>query len=60
MSKHKKIPKFNNFSEEEKFWSENESTNYIDWGKAKKVICLSLKPTSFILPQTNLLSIKGG
>lgn len=46
MSKHKKIPKFNNFSEEEKFWSENDSTDYIDWHMAKKVVFPNLKPST--------------
>jgi predicted DNA binding CopG/RHH family protein len=30
----KKIPKFKNEDEERDFWSENSSTDYVDWSKA--------------------------
>ena len=31
----KKIPKFSSEAEEQKFWKEADSTEYIDWSKAK-------------------------
>ncbi len=31
----KEIPKFKNETEERKFWSENDSTDFIDWKNAK-------------------------
>ncbi len=37
MKKLKKIPLFNSEDEERAFWAENDTTEFIDWGKAKKV-----------------------
>lgn len=34
MKKLKKIPKFKNEDEEDKFWSTHDSTDYVDWKKA--------------------------
>lgn len=34
MKKLKKIPRFKNEDEEDRFWSAHDSTQYIDWGKA--------------------------
>ena len=42
----KKLPEFRNENEEFEFWSENDSTNYIDWSKAKKSNFPELKPTA--------------
>lgn len=42
----KKIPKFKNEDEEAEFWNTHDSTEYLDWSKAKKVIFPNLKPTS--------------
>ncbi len=42
----KKIPKFKNEEEEREFWNTHDSTDYIDWSKAKMVIFPNLKPTS--------------
>ena len=33
----KRIPKFSNENEEREFWSTHDSTDYIDWSKAKRV-----------------------
>jgi len=38
MNKRKQIPKFRSEDEERRFWNSHDSTAYIDWGKAKKVI----------------------
>jgi predicted DNA binding CopG/RHH family protein len=42
----KAIPKFQNEAEERKFWESHDSTEYLDWSKAKKVILPNLKPSS--------------
>lgn len=46
MQKLKKIPKFKNEDEEAEFWNTHDSTEYVDWSKAKNVIFPNLKPTS--------------
>ncbi|MEA3296099.1 MAG: CopG family antitoxin, partial [Patescibacteria group bacterium] len=35
MRKLKKIPKFKNEDMERKFWSDSDSTKYVDWEKSK-------------------------
>ena len=37
--------KFKNEDEERKFWSNHDSTDYVDWKKGKKVILSNLKPS---------------
>jgi len=58
----KPIPKFANEAEEQAFWSQEDSTDYLDWTKARKVVLPNLKPTtktiSLRLPQHLLDSIK--
>lgn len=34
MNKLKQIPKFKNETEEDRFWSTHDSTDYVDWSKA--------------------------
>lgn len=46
MKKLKKIPKFKNEKEEAEFWSIHDSTEYIDYSKAKRVIFPNLKPST--------------
>jgi predicted DNA binding CopG/RHH family protein len=63
MSKqHKTTPKFANEAEERAFWEANDSTDYLDWTKAQRVVLPNLKPTtktiSLRLPQHLLDSIK--
>ncbi len=41
----KKIPKFSSEDEEREFWSHADSTEYIDWSKAKDRSLSRLKPT---------------
>lgn len=41
-----KIPKFKNISQEKKFWEEHDSTDYVDWSSAKRVIFPNLKPST--------------
>lgn len=58
----KKIPKFKNEDEERDFWATHDSTDYIDWSKAKRVILPNLKPSvrtiSLRLPESMLQEIK--
>ena len=42
----KRIPKFKNEDEEAEFWNTHDSTEYLDWSKAKNIIFPNLKPTS--------------
>lgn len=62
MNKHKKIPHFKTIAEEDAFWQEHDSTEYIDWSKAKKVSFSNLKPStktiSLRLPEDLLVEIK--
>ncbi len=63
MSKQRKaVPKFANEAEERGFWETHDSTEYLDWGKAQKVVLPNLKPTtrtiSLRLPQHLLDSLK--
>lgn len=46
MKKLKKIPKFKTENEERKFWSKADSTEYVDWAKAKKITFPRLKPST--------------
>ena len=63
MSKQTKTPpKFTSEAQERAFWESNDSSEYVDWSKAKKVVLPNLKPTtktiSLRLPQHLLDSIK--
>ena len=55
-------PQFASEAQERAFWDTNDSTEYLDWSKAKKVTLPNLKPTtktiSLRLPQHLLDSIK--
>ena len=58
----KTIPEFTNEQEERLFWEEHDSSEYLDWSKARPVVLPNLKPTtktiSLRLPQHLLDSIK--
>jgi predicted DNA binding CopG/RHH family protein len=58
----KTIPKFENEAEERKFWESHDSTEYLDWSKAKKINLPNLKPSltsiSLRLPNGLLERIK--
>jgi predicted DNA binding CopG/RHH family protein len=60
--KKKRIPKFKNEDEEREFWASHDSTNYIDWAKAKDVVMPNLKPTlktiSIRLPEIMIEELK--
>lgn len=63
MKKLKKIPKFKNEDAEREFWAAHDSTEYVDWSKAQRVVFPNLKPTtesiSLRLPKYLLARIKG-
>ena len=58
----KPLPKFANEAEERSFWESHDSSEYMDWSKAQRVVLPKLKPTtktiSLRLPQHLLDSIK--
>ena len=58
----KPIPEFASEEEEFNFWSKHDTTDYIDWSKAKKAVFPNLKPSSqtisLRLPLTMLDNIK--
>ena len=58
----KPLPKFTNEAEERSFWESHDSSEYMDWSKAQRVVLPKLKPTtktiSLRLPQHLLDSIK--
>ena len=60
--KRKRIPKFRNEDDEREFWASHDSTNYIDWAKAKDVVMPNLKPTlktiSIRLPEIMIEELK--
>jgi len=62
ISNNKKIPGFKKEDEEREFWSRHDSTDYIDWDKAKKVVLPNLKPSvktiSLRLPEMMLEELK--
>ena len=58
----KSIPKFKSEDEEREFWADADSTEYIDWNKAKKTILSNLKPStkkiSLRLPELMIEELK--
>ena len=40
----KSIPKFQNEDEEREFWATHDSTEYMDWSQAERVVLPKLKP----------------
>jgi predicted DNA binding CopG/RHH family protein len=60
--KPKSIPKFRSEADERRFWEANDSADYVDWTKARRVRFPNLKPSttaiSLRLPVTLLERIK--
>ena len=58
----KKIPKFKSESEERLFWQKHDSSEYIDWSDAEKVVMPKLKPStrsiSIRLPESMIEELK--
>jgi predicted DNA binding CopG/RHH family protein len=57
----KRIPKFKSENKEQEFWSENDSSEYLDWKSAERVLFPNLKPCtraiSLRLPESLLDAI---
>ena len=58
----KKVPEFQNEDEEKKFWETHDSTEFVDWKRAKKIVLPNLKPSvktiSLRLPESMLEELK--
>jgi len=58
----KRIPRFKNEDEERRFWLSHDSTEYVDWKKAKRMVLPKLKPSiktiSLRLPESILEELK--
>lgn len=62
MKPKKRLPKFKSEAEERRFWSTHDSTEYVDWSKAERVLFPNLKPSvktiSLRLPELLLGALK--
>ena len=60
--KAKKVPRHRSEDRERDFWSEADSTEYIDWSEAKPLVLPNLKPSlktiSLRLPEHMLAELK--
>ena len=58
----KPLPKFKNEDDEREFWATHDSTEYVDWKKARRLVMPNLKPTmkviSLRIPDTLLAELK--
>ncbi|MHB1757559.1 MAG: BrnA antitoxin family protein [Leptospirillum sp.] len=46
MKKLKDIPEFSSEAEEQAFWEKHDSSEYLDWSKAKRLQLSRLKPST--------------
>ena len=62
MKRLKKIPKFKDDDAERDFWAKADSTEYIDWSKAQKLVLSNFRPTlrtiSLRLPESMIAELK--
>lgn len=60
--KKKVVPPFKSEDAEREFWSSHDSTDFVDWSKAKRVVFPSLKPStktiSLRLPESIIAALK--
>ena len=42
----KKIPKFQSEEEEQRFWADEDSADYVDWSQARPVVLSNLRPST--------------
>jgi predicted DNA binding CopG/RHH family protein len=60
--KFKKVPHFRNEKEEREFWERNDSTQFVDWSKGRRVRFPALKPSlksiSIRLPESMIDQLK--
>jgi len=58
----KQIPEFQTEDEERDFWAAHDSTEYLDWGDARRAVFPNLKPStktiSLRLPESMLDELK--
>jgi len=58
----KPIPEFKSEDEERKFWAAHDSTEYLDWDQAERVVFPKLKPStktiSLRMPESMLNQIR--
>ncbi len=58
----KKVPRFKSEDKERDFWAGANSSDYVDWSKAKRVVLPNLKPSlktiSLRLPEIMLAELK--
>jgi predicted DNA binding CopG/RHH family protein len=58
----KQLPAFKNEDEERAFWATHDSTEYVDWSKAKRAVFPNLKPStktiSLRLPESIIAALK--
>lgn len=58
----KQIPYFKSENEEREFWEVHDSTDFIDWSKAERIILSNLKPSvkkiSLRLPESMIEELK--
>ena len=62
MKARKKIPTFRHEDAEREFWSKEDSTEYLDWSKAERVMLPNLRPTlrtiSLRLPEAMIAELR--
>jgi len=60
--KKKQVPLFNSEDEERDFWATHDSTEFMDWSKAKRAVFPKLKPStktiSLRLPESIIAALK--
>jgi len=58
----KKIPTFKDEGAEREFWAKADSTEYIDWSKAQRIVLPNFRPTlrtiSLRLPESMIAELK--
>lgn len=58
----KQMPKFSSEEEEREFWATHDSTKYMDWSQAERVVFPQLKPStktiSLRLPESMLNELR--
>ncbi len=58
----KQLPEFKSEDEERAFWAAHDSTEYLDWGRAERVVFPKLKPStktiSLRMPESMLNQIR--
>ncbi len=57
-----RVPTFKNEDEEREFWAAHDSTEFVDWSKAKRAVFPNLKPStktiSLRLPESIIAALK--